>query len=43
VVTIQNPNNVLNRTFEIGPVEMAIRENVGLLAYSSLVFGLIIQ
>jgi aryl-alcohol dehydrogenase-like predicted oxidoreductase len=39
VVSIQNPYNLLNRSFEIGLAEMAIRENVGLLAYSPLAFG----
>ena len=39
VVSIQNPYNLLNRTFEIGLAEMAIREKVGLLAYSPLGFG----
>src|SRR6185436_3992555 len=39
VVSIQNPYSLLNRTFEIGLAEMAIRENVGLLAYSPLAFG----
>src|SRR4029079_17227339 len=41
VVSIQNPYNLLNRTFEIGLAEMAIRENVGLLAYSPLAFGML--
>ena len=41
VVSIQNPYNLLNRTFEIGLAEMAIRENVGLLAYSPLAFGVL--
>ena len=36
VVSIQNAYNLLNRTFEIGLAEMALRENVGLLAYSPL-------
>lgn len=40
-VTIQNPYNLLNRTFEIGLSEMAMREQVGLLAYSPLAFGLL--
>lgn len=40
-VSIQNPYNLLNRTFEIGLSEMAIRERVGLLAYSPLAFGLL--
>lgn len=39
VVSIQNPYNLLNRTFEIGLAEIAIREQVGLLAYSPLAFG----
>ncbi|NNM51999.1 MAG: NADP(H)-dependent aldo-keto reductase [Pseudomonadales bacterium] len=39
VVSIQNPYNLLNRSFEIGLSEMAIREHVGLLAYSPLAFG----
>jgi len=41
VVTIQNPYSLLNRLFEIGLAEMAIRENVGLLAYSPLAFGVL--
>jgi aryl-alcohol dehydrogenase-like predicted oxidoreductase len=41
VVSIQNPYNLLNRIFEIGLAEMAIRENVGLLAYSPLAFGVL--
>jgi len=39
VVSIQNPYNLLNRTFEIGNAEVAIRDQVGLLAYSPLAFG----
>lgn len=39
VVSIQNPYNLLNRTFEVGLAECAIREDVGLLAYSPLGFG----
>jgi aryl-alcohol dehydrogenase-like predicted oxidoreductase len=38
-VSIQNPYNLLNRTFEIGLSEIAIRESIGLLAYSPLAFG----
>ncbi|MBL4876739.1 MAG: aldo/keto reductase, partial [Cohaesibacteraceae bacterium] len=34
VVSIQNPYNLLNRSFEIGLAEIAHRENTGLLAYS---------
>lgn len=41
VVSIQNPYNLLNRTFEVGLAEMAIREQVGLLAYSPLGFGVL--
>ena len=39
IVSIQNPYSLLNRTFEIGLAECAIREKVGLLAYSPLGFG----
>jgi len=38
-VSIQNPYNLLNRTFEVGLAEMAIHEDVGLFAYSPLGFG----
>jgi aryl-alcohol dehydrogenase-like predicted oxidoreductase len=41
VVSIQNPYNLLNRSFEVGLAEMAIRESVGLLAYSPLAFGVL--
>ncbi len=41
VVSIQNPYSLLNRTFEIGLAELAIREDVGLLAYSPLAFGVL--
>lgn len=41
VVSIQNPYNLLNRSFEVGLAEMAIREQVGLLAYSPLAFGVL--
>jgi aryl-alcohol dehydrogenase-like predicted oxidoreductase len=36
VVSIQNAYNLVNRTFEIGLAEIAMREQVGLLAYSPL-------
>ncbi|HMP31843.1 MAG TPA: aldo/keto reductase, partial [Saprospiraceae bacterium] len=39
LVSIQNPYNLLNRTFEVGLSEIAIREKIGLLAYSPLAFG----
>lgn len=38
-VSVQNPYNLLNRTYEIGMSEIAYYENVGLLAYSPLAFG----
>lgn len=41
VASIQNPYNLLNRTFEVGLAEIAHRENVGLLAYSPLAFGVL--
>lgn len=39
IVSIQNPYNLLNRSFEIGLSEFSHREQVGLLAYSPLAFG----
>jgi aryl-alcohol dehydrogenase-like predicted oxidoreductase len=39
VQSIQNPYNLLNRSFEIGLAEIAHRESCGLLAYSPLAFG----
>lgn len=39
--TIQNPYSLLNRTFEINLAEIALREKVGLLAYSPLAFGVL--
>lgn len=41
VASIQNPYNLLNRSFEVGLAEMAIRERAGLLAYSPLGFGVL--
>ncbi|MDX8407007.1 MAG: NADP(H)-dependent aldo-keto reductase [Mariprofundaceae bacterium] len=41
IVSIQNPYNLLNRSFEIGLAEIACREQVGLLAYSPLAFGVL--
>lgn len=41
IVSIQNPYNLLNRTFEIGLSEFAHREQTGLLAYSPLAFGVL--
>jgi len=39
LASIQNPFNLICRQFEIGLAEPAIREEVGLLAYSPLAFG----
>ncbi len=39
--TIQNPYSLLNRTFEVGNAEVAHREQLGLLAYSPLAFGVL--
>ncbi|MGR9046425.1 MAG: NADP(H)-dependent aldo-keto reductase [Gammaproteobacteria bacterium] len=39
IVSIQNPYNLLNRTFEIGLSEICHRERISLLAYSPLGFG----
>ncbi len=39
--TIQNPYSLLNRTYEINLSEVGLRENVGLLAYSPLAFGVL--
>ncbi len=39
IVSIQNAYNLLNRTFEDGLAEVALREDVGLLAYSPLAGG----
>ena len=41
VRTIQNPYSLLNRTFEVGNAEVCHRENIGLLAYSPLAFGVL--
>ena len=40
-ITIQNQYSLTNRTFEIGLSEIALRENVGLLAYSPLAMGVL--
>ncbi|RSD27899.1 NADP(H)-dependent aldo-keto reductase [Vibrio pectenicida] len=39
IVSIQNPYNLLNRSFEIGLSEISHYEGVQLLAYSPLAFG----
>lgn len=40
-ITIQNPYSLLNRSFEVGLAEVSIRENIGLIAYSPMAFGLL--
>jgi len=40
-VSVQNPYSLLNRTYEVGMSEMGVRENIGLLAYSPMGFGLL--
>ncbi|MFI2741411.1 NADP(H)-dependent aldo-keto reductase [Zhouia sp. PK063] len=39
MITIQNPYSLLNRLFEVGNAEIALRKNIGLLPYSTLGFG----
>jgi len=39
IASIQNPYSLLNRTFEGGLSEFALREDVGLLTYSPLAAG----
>ena len=41
VAAIQNVYNLLSRQFETGLAEMSIREDVGLLAYSPMAFGML--
>ena len=41
VITVQNPYSLLNRLFEVGSAEICHRENVGLLPYSPLAFGVL--
>jgi aryl-alcohol dehydrogenase-like predicted oxidoreductase len=41
ISSIQNPYSLLNRTYEIGCAEISYRENVPLLAYSPLGFGVL--
>ena len=40
-MSVQNPYNLLNRTYEIELAEPSIREQAGLLAYSPLAFGML--
>ncbi|MCH4242974.1 NADP(H)-dependent aldo-keto reductase [Acinetobacter gerneri] len=39
IVSVQNPYNLLNRSYEVGLSEIAHYEKIGLLAYSPLAFG----
>ena len=41
ISTIQNPYSLVNRSFEVGLSEICYRENVGLLAYSPMAFGVL--
>ena len=41
VMSVQNPYNLLNRTYEVGLAEISIREQSGLLAYSPLASGVL--
>lgn len=41
MVSVQNPYSLLNRSYEVGLAEVSQRENVGLLAYSPLAFGVL--
>jgi len=38
-MSVQNPYNLLNRSYEVGMAEISHREQVGLLAYSPMAFG----
>jgi aryl-alcohol dehydrogenase-like predicted oxidoreductase len=40
-ITIQNPYSLLNRLYEVGLAEISHREQIGLLAYSPLAFGVL--
>ncbi|WP_076540784.1 NADP(H)-dependent aldo-keto reductase [Shewanella sp. UCD-KL21] len=39
IISVQNPYNLLNRSFEVGMSEISHREELPLLAYSPLAFG----
>ena len=41
IMTVQNPYNLLNRSYEVGMAEVSYREQCGLLAYSPLGFGVL--
>ncbi len=40
-MSVQNPYNLLNRTYEVGLAEISVREQSGLLAYSPLASGVL--
>lgn len=40
-ISIQNPYNLLNRSFEVGLSEICMREKIALLVYSPMAFGLL--
>lgn len=40
-ITVQNPYSLLNRLYEVSLAEISHRENIGLLAYSPLGFGVL--
>mgnify|MGYP001216765227 FL=1 len=39
IVSVQNPYNLVNRSYEVGMSEISMREKAGLLAYSPLAAG----
>ncbi|MDO4435972.1 MAG: aldo/keto reductase [Cardiobacteriaceae bacterium] len=41
LLSVQNPYSLLNRSYEVGLAECSLREDVGLLAYSPLGFGVL--
>ncbi|MEP3248142.1 MAG: NADP(H)-dependent aldo-keto reductase [Sneathiella sp.] len=41
MASVQNPYNLLNRSYEVGLAEVSIREDCGLLAYSPLAMGML--
>ena len=41
MITIQNPYSLLNRLFETGLAEISMRENIGLIPYSPMGFGVL--
>jgi aryl-alcohol dehydrogenase-like predicted oxidoreductase len=39
--SVQNPYSLLNRSYEVGLAEVSVREQMGLLAYSPMGFGVL--